>query len=383
MEARVRCVIMRGGTSKAIFFSPSDLPSSHRERDALIAAVFGSPDVRQIDGLGGADPLTSKLAIVAPAAGADADVDYTFGQVGIISTAINYRVNCGNTAAAVGLYALQEGLAAVRDGTSTVAIRCTNTGKHVVAEVPTENGEPVMQGRFRIAGVPRAGAEIRLTFRDPGGGITGRLLPTGNAIDEITLPSGRTVPLSLVDCGNLYALAPASAWGLDGTELPDRIEAMPGLRREIEELREIACRDLLPDRTNSNDADAARLKVALVGPPSACRTLGGDPLARDDVDLVARVINQERVHKAFAVTGAICVAAAATLRGSIVNRLAPLPVGERAALRIGHPQGVIEPIAEARMAETGDDEVVIRSVQISRTARRIMDGFVYVPVGQQ
>ena len=382
MEARIRCVIMRGGTSKAVFFSPCDLPSDPAERDALIVAVFGSPDVRQIDGLGGADPLTSKLAIVGPSADPEVDVDYTFGQVGIVSPTINYRVNCGNTAAAVGLYALQEGLADACDGTSSVAIRCTNSGKLVIAEVPAANGEPIAQGRFRIAGVPRPGAEIRLTFLDPAGGVTGRLLPTGSAIDEVTLPSGRRVPISLVDCGNLYAIAPASAWGLDGTELPDRIEAMTELRNEIEELREAACRDLLPESGESG-GKASRLKIALVGPPSACRTLAGDPIDCSDVDIVARVINQERVHKAFAVTGAIYLAAAATLRGSVVSRYASLPVGERAALRIGHPQGVIAPIAEARSAETGEDDVVVRSVQISRTARRIMDGFVYVPAVAQ
>src|SRR5690606_23095870 len=177
VEARIRCVIMRGGTSKAVFFSPCDLPSDPAERDALIVAVFGSPDVRQIDGLGGADPLTSKLAIVGPSADPEVDVDYTFGQVGIVSPTINYRVNCGNTAAAVGLYALQEGLADACDGTSSVAIRCTNSGKLVIAEVPAANGEPIAQGRFRIAGVPRPGAEIRLTFLDPAGGVTGRLLP--------------------------------------------------------------------------------------------------------------------------------------------------------------------------------------------------------------
>lgn len=378
MENRIRCVIMRGGTSKAVFFAAEDLPSEPQVRDSLIVGAFGSPDIRQIDGLGGADPLTSKLAIVAPAARDDADVEYTFGQVGIVAPTINYRVNCGNTAAAVGLYALQEGLARTGDGTSFVTIHCTNSDKRIVAEVPTADGEAATAGPYRISGVPRPGPEIRLRFLDPAGGVTGRLLPTGNAVDEIRLRGGRRIEFSLIDCGNLYAIVPAETWSLDGSELPDRLEAVPGLMAQIEQLRETVCRELLPENEPADGSCSTKLKVAIVGPAVSCPTIGGECLERDSMDIVARVINQERVHKAFAVTGAICFAAAASVAGSVVSRLCALPQDSHATLRIAHPQGLIEPVVESARGRTPSD-VEIRSVQVSRTARRIMEGFVYVP----
>jgi 2-methylaconitate cis-trans-isomerase PrpF len=370
MDQRVRCVIMRGGTSKAICFAAADLPQDPAVRDEVILHAFGSPDVRQLDGLGGADPLTSKLAIIAPSRRDHVDVDYTFGQVGISTPTINYQLNCGNTAAAVALFAVQEGFVTAVEGSTPVRIRCTNSNKLIAADVPTQGGTPLTEGRFRISGLRRAGAEIRLKFIDPAGGITGSLLPTGAALNEVQLHDGTRVRLSLVDCGNLYAIVPASTWALTGTELPQQIEANALLRRQVEEIREAVCRDLLPAHHSS------RVKVAIVGGPANYRTLDGEMVEAASVDVVARIINQERVHKSFAVTGAISLGAAARIPGTTINELCRGVAGSSELIRIGHPQGVIEPSINATDSAGG---TVVHAVQIGRTARRLMEGFVFVP----
>lgn len=369
-----RCVIMRGGTSKAVIFAAADLPDNPGARDRWILAAFGSPDPRQVDGLGGADPLTSKTAIVARSTRPGHDIDYTFGQVGITSPTVNYAVTCGNTAAAVALYAVQEQLVAPINGTASVNIRCTNNGKQIHATVPTA---PVMCGSQTV-GSAHSASPIRLTFRDPAGGDTGQLLPTAMPINEIRTVRGTRIRFSLVDCGNLYAIIPAVTWSLTGSESPLELECTPSFRNEIEEIREtIAEQFLLEDgRHLPQGRRAARLKVAIVG------TLPFAPVTADSpdaatADIVARIVNPERVHKAFAVTGAMCLAAAAAIPGTVVTELLsrPLPAG-RSVFRIGHPQGVIAP--EIVVAE-GTSPPVIQSIAIDRTARRILDGFVYLP----
>jgi 2-methylaconitate cis-trans-isomerase PrpF len=369
---------MRGGTSKAVVFAAQDLPPDPTHRDALILGAFGSPDSRQIDGLGGADPLTSKVAIVGKSSESGADVDYTFGQVGIHDATINYRVDCGNTAAAVGLYAVEEGLVPAAGSATTVRILSTNSRKLILAEVPTEGGKARTEGTCRISGVPRPGAEIGLTFVDPAGPVTGRLLPTGRSVDSVVLGGGKTVRVSVVDCGNLYGIVPASTWSLKGWELPRDIEATPGLMAEVEEVREGICRQLLGRVSGETSApySASAVKVAIVGPRAAYVTSDGDSLEGGAMDVTARIINPAKVHKAFAVTGAVCLAAAAATDGTTVTGLCGRPCSDGVTFRIGHPQGVIE--AVLGVGREGG-QVVVRSVRIGRTARRIMDGIVYVP----
>ena len=363
-EHAVRCVVMRGGTSKAVVFAAQDLPQDPRARDRWILAAFGSPDPRQVDGLGGADPLTSKAAIVARSTRPGHDIDYTFGQVGITSPAVNYAVSCGNTAAAVALYALQERLVSPANGSAAVRIYCTNNGKQIHASVPTAPDETGVAA----FGSAQTVAPIRLTFSDPAGGDTGRLLPTATPINEIQTRRGTRVRFSLVDCGNLYAIVPAATWSLTGSESPLELECAPGFRDEIEEIRETVAERFLSDdgRHPHQGPRAARLKIAIVGKPQVTAE-----------DIVARIVNPERVHKAFAVTGAMCLAAAAAVPGTVVADLLsqPLTLG-RSVFRIRHPQGVIAP--EITVVE-GAGPPTVHSIAIDRTARRIMDGFVYVP----
>lgn len=373
---------MRGGTSKAIIFGAADLPAGPRARDQLILAAFGSPDPRQVDGLGGADPLTSKVAIVGRSTRSDIDVDYCFGQVGIASAKVNYAVSCGNTAAAVALYAIHERLVRDADGPTRVRIHCVNNGKKIVATVATTPGLPVVSRDVRMPVVfPNPDAQVNLEFIDPAGGDTGHLLPSGTPQNEMQTTRGTRVRFSLVDCGNLYAIIPAGTWALTGSESPCELERVPGLRQEIEEIRESIAENYLQDAgpTPSNTQRVARLKIAIVGSPHALAASPGKTGAHSAIDLVARIINPERVHKAFAVTGAMCLTAAACIPGTVVADLARAPLtGGRGVFRIGHPTGVI---ASEIIHGFDSGRPTIHSILIDRTARRIMDGYVFVSAG--
>ncbi len=377
----VHCAIMRGGTSKAIIFAAADLPETPRSRDLLILAAFGSPDPRQIDGLGGADPLTSKVAIVGRSTRSDIDVDYCFGQVGIASATVNYAVTCGNTAAAVALYAIHERLVRVAEGPARVRIHCVNNGKQITATVSTTNGLTPDNRDTRMPVVPSPDAQVNLEFIDPSGGDTGHLLPSGTPQNEMRTTRSTRVRFSLVDCGNLYAIIPADTWGLSGSEDPRELELVPGLRQEIEEIRESIAESYLQgeSRAHSNTRRAARLKIAIVGSPDSVSSSPDKTGAHRAIDLVARIINPERVHKAFAVTGAMCLTAAASIPGTVVADLVRAPLtGGRDVFRISHPSGVI--VSEI-IHGFDSGRPTIHSIRIDRTARRIMDGNVFVSAG--
>lgn len=365
MKRSVRCAIMRGGTSKAVVFAEQDLPPDAGSRDRLILAAFGSPDPRQVDGLGGADPLTSKVAIVSRSSCTGADVDYTFGQVGIGSSVVNYAFSCGNTAAAVALYAAEERLVGTNGGAGLVRVHCTNNGKRISAQVATD--------------ATPSGTKVRLEFHEPTGGDTGALLPSGAAVDEIRTANGRPVRFSLVDCGNTYAIFPAATWSLTGCESPSELDCNHAFRREIEALRAaIAARYLAGDPRKGQPGRAnTGLKIAIVGRPAI--DAGQPPGAAEGeaADVVARIINPECVHKTFAVTGAMNLAAAAGVPGSVVAELLDRRLaGNREVFRIRHPRGLIAPEV---VFGYGSDRSGIQSILIDRTARRIMDGLVHVP----
>jgi len=365
MTQSIRCAIMRGGTSKAVVFAEQDLPRDAASRDRLILAAFGSPDPRQVDGLGGADPLTSKVAIVARSTHDGTDVDYTFGQVGIGSSIVNYAFSCGNTAAAVALYAAEERLVDAIDGAGTVRVHCTNNRKRISARVATD--------------ATPTGTRVRLEFHEPAGGDTGALLPSGSAVDEIRTASGRPVRFSLVDCGNTYAIFPAATWSLTGGESPAELDGNPAFRRDIEALREaIAARHLGgAPRQGQPGRAATGLKIAIVGRPTVDAGQASGAPHVETGDVVARIINPECVHKTFAVTGAMNLAAAAGVPGSVVADLLDRRLAaDRETFKIRHPRGLIA--AEVVFGD-GPDRSGIRSILIDRTARRIMDGFVHVP----
>ena len=237
MSTSLRCVIMRGGTSKAVFLKEADIPADPEARRRVILKVYGSPDKRQIDGLGGADPLTSKLAIIGPPRRPDVHLTYTFGQVEIDHPEIDWRSLCGNISAAVGAFAIYEGMVTPEAPVTTVRAFNTNLGRVLSIEVPVAEGRPLERGDYRVPGVPGSGARILIDFADTAGGATGRLLPTGNPVDVLDVPGHGRLEVSLVDIGNAHVFLRAADLGLAGTETAAEIDARGDLRALLERPR--------------------------------------------------------------------------------------------------------------------------------------------------
>lgn len=383
MEAEVnnnmyslKCAIIRGGTSKGIFIKENELPQEQEKRDAVIRAVFGSPDVRQIDGLGGADVLTSKLAIIGPPSRPDADVDYTFGQVSFDSDVVDYKGNCGNISSAVGPFAIDEGMVRAQGDLTTVRIHMTNTGKMLIAQVPTRDGKSVSDGTFKIDGVPGTGAQITLDWADAAGGLTGSVLPTGNVADVIRIRD-KEYEVTMVDAGNPVVFINAEALGMAGTESPNKIESDKELMKIIEEIRgEAAVRFGLCERAEQ----AAEMTpynpfFAIVSHPADYVAVNGEEIKGSQVDMASRLLFMLRMHKAYPVTGTIATGIAAKIPGSVVYRVLDETAHDRDEVRIGHPSGIIEVQAQVEMS---DKVVTVKKAGVYRTARRIMDGTVYI-----
>ena len=366
----VPCAILRGGTSKAVFLDARVVPTDPDQRVRFLLALMGSPDPRQIDGLGGADLLTSKVAIIGPPSVAGADLDYTFAQVSLREPRVDFDMNCGNISAAVGVYAVEAGLVPDGGPLTTVRIHNTNTRRILFAEVPVVDGHARVDGAGTVDGVPGSGAEILLDFRETVGGVTGRLLPTGAPRDRLQVPGLGTVEVSLVDIANLCVVVRAADMGLTP-------ESFPGVPSEVviqrvDALQRAAARSLgLPER------GLVPIPV-LVGEPRAYATLGGDAVVtKEAVDIVAEVIGGQplTLHRAFPGTASITVAIAARIPGTV----APGPRADAAIVRIGHPSGRIE--VQASVSATGPGEPTVRRAAYTRTARRLMEGVAFLRHG--
>lgn len=374
---RFRCVIMRGGTSRAIFLMENELPRDPFLRDKIILAIFGSPDQRQIDGLAGAEPLTSKLAIIGPPSRPDADVDYTFGQVEISKPFIDYSGNCGNISSAVGPFAIEEGLVRTVEPVTKVRIYNTNTKRIYTAEVPIYNGRPKITGDYQIDGVPRAGAKITLDMAGTAGGKTGRLLPTGNVKDRITLKGLREVNVTIVDAANPVVFVKAQELGMKGNETPTQIDGDKDLLIKLEEIRSIGAEmiGLVSDRRDAGEKSPVIPMVAYVSSPMPyVNHLTGKEISEDSVDFLSRLMFMRITHKTYAGTATIATGAAAVIPGTVVNDVMPKKEGH--IIRIGHPGGIIDIEVEGKME---NNAFVLTKAAIGRTARRIMEGYVYVP----
>lgn len=357
MDRQIRCMWMRGGTSKGAYFLATDLPSDVAERDSLLLRIMGSPDVRQIDGLGGGHPLTSKIAIVAPSLKDPGGVDFLFAQVGIDTSVVDIRPNCGNILAGVGPFALERGLVSAEQGETRVRIRTLNTGTMVEAVIQTPDGSPEYAGEERIDGVPGTGAPIAIHFLDAAGSVCGTLLPTGNSADVIC-----GVRVTCIDNGMPVVVMAAADLGCSGYESPHELEANQDMRRKLEEIRlEAGKRMGLGDVTG-----AAIPKMVLLAPPQA------------DALVSTRSFLPHRCHESIGVFGAVSVATACMVPDTPGNALAIVPEGRRKRVRLEHPAGSFELVME--VAETGRGPVVER-VGLMRTARPLMDGFVRLPAG--
>jgi 2-methylaconitate cis-trans-isomerase PrpF len=378
-QTGIRCVLMRGGTSKGLYFHEADLPGPGPQRDAMLLRLMGSPDVLQIDGLGGSRPITSKAAIIAPSAHHHADVDYTFAQVEIDRASVGYAGNCGNISSGVGPFAVDEGLVEALEPVTRIRIFNTNTQALIVAEVPVRDGRARVTGDLAIPGVPGTGAEIVMNWVATIGAKTGRLLPTGRAVDEITLETGATVQATLCDAGNACVWVLASELGRTGSELAEEINEDAGLIGIVREIRGKAAvqMGLATDWARVDKQSPGLPMVGLVAPPEGYRTLSGGSGAEVEekqMDLRVRLLFMNRLHESIAGSGSICLAAASRIPGSVVEAVT---AGRRPGeLLIGHPSGITPAKVEAH---SGPGGVTFDVLGFSRTARRLMDGTAYYP----
>ncbi len=358
---------MRGGTSKAVFVRGDMLPDDRDVRDAVILSLFGSPDPRQVDGLGGADLLTSKLAIIDPPTRSDADLDYTFAQVSITEPMVDYDINCGNISAAVGVFAVDEALVDAEEPITTVRIHNTNTGRILLADIPVVGGTAAVEGAYSIHGVPGTGAPIALDFSQTAGGITGTLLPTGNEMDVLDTAIG-PVETTIIDLANLTVFLRAETVGMSGTEGPSQIndshlEAIAAVKEAAATLLGMATDGLTP-------------VPAIVSPPARYTSYGtGDRVETEDIDLVARVVGGRPavLHKAYPGTLGACTGAAACIPGTTVHDVSTQE--REGEIRIGHTSGVMSVQAQVSR-ETGGWKVEQAAYQ--RTARRLAEGTAFI-----
>ncbi len=390
-QTRIAATYLRGGTSKGVFFRLQDLPEVARQpgpaRDALLLRVIGSPDPygKQIDGMGGATSSTSKAVIVSRSTRADHDVDYLFGQVAIDRAAVDWSGNCGNLSAAVGPFAIVNGLIPgdriPRDGLATVRIWQANIHKTIVAHVPIAGGQVQETGDFELDGVTFPAAEVQLEFLDPaaedGEGAGGAMFPTGNVVDDLDVPGLGTIRATLIDAGIPTIFVDAASLGYAGTELQDAINGDTKALAMLETLRAHgALRMGLIDQLVEARTRQHTPKVAFVAKPADYVASSGRRVAAADVDLLVRAMSMGKLHHAMMGTAAVAIATAAAIPGTLVN-LAAGGGSARTAVRFGHPSGTLRVGAEAARV---DGEWRVAKVSMSRSARVLMEGAVRVPV---
>ena len=357
MLRAIPSTLMRGGTSKGLFFNVADLPAAPAQRDAVLLAAMGSPDPRQIDGVGGAHPLTSKIAIVGPASRGDCDVDYLFLQVAVDKAEVSDSQNCGNMLAGVGPWAIENGFVEIQADVTDVRIHMLNTNTVAIAHVPTPGGCVEYEGLARIDGVPGAAAAIPIDFVDVAGSSCGALLPTGNVVDEVD-----GVMLTCIDNGMPVVIISAAAFGKTGAETPAHLEADTALKARLEKIR-LAVGPMM------NLGDVAKKtvpKMCLISPPLA----GGAINTRNFIP--------HRVHEAIGVLGAVSVATACLLPGSVAARVAQIEAASNGARRIEveHPTGFFTVDVDVSIK---DGAISVTRAALLRTARKLMRGEVYVP----
>ncbi|MEH3108181.1 MAG: 4-oxalomesaconate tautomerase [Sphingomonas fennica] len=346
----IACMWMRGGTSKGGYFLKDDLPADTAARDAFLLNVMGSPDPRQIDGMGGADPLTSKVGVVSRSKREGVDVDYLFLQVFVDKAVVTDAQNCGNILAGIGPFAIERGLVEARDGETRVAIYMENTGQIAVATVATPGGHVTYSGEARIDGVPGTAAPVPLEFRDTAGSSCGALLPTGNAVDVID-----GVKVTLIDNGMPCVVMKAEDVGITGYEDRETLDGDTALKKKIEAIR----LQVGPMMNLGDVTDKSVPKMMLVAPPKQ----GGAVTVRSFIP--------HRAHATIGVLGAVSVATACLIEGSPAAEVAQVPEGDRKTLSVEHPTG--EMTCVMQMGADG----TVETAALLRTARKLMDGTVF------
>jgi 4-oxalomesaconate tautomerase len=354
MLTGIPCTLMRGGTSKGLYFHAADLPADRELRDRVLLAAMGSPDVRQIDGIGGAHPLTSKVAVISRSSMAGADVDYLFLQVVVDKPVVSDSQNCGNLLAGVGPWAIENGLVPVAGPSTAVRIHMVNTGSLAVAHVRTPQGGVEYEGDARIDGVPGSAAPIALEFLDVAGSSCGALLPTGSVTDELD-----GIELTCIDNGMPVIVVRAADLGVTGAETPAQLEANTALAAKVEAIR-------LAMGPRMKLGDVARKtvpKICLVGAP------------RHGGTIATVTFIPHRVHEAIGVLGAVSVATACVIPGSVAAKVARSPGDKARQIEVEHPSGFFTVDMDVELGEL----IVVRSARLLRTARKLMRGEVFVP----
>ncbi len=351
MTTGVRCMWMRGGTSKGGYFLAEDLPADPAARSDVLLRIMGSPDARQIDGMGGADPLTSKAAVIKKSHRNDADVDYLFLQVFVDQPLVTDAQNCGNILAGVGPFAIERGLVAAQPGETPVTIHMENTGQMAVARVATPDKVVSYCGDARIDGVPGESAPLPIAFKDTAGSSCGTLLPTGNVADTV-----EGFQVTMIDNGMPCVVLSAEAMGISGDEAPETLENNSSLRENLETIR-LACGPLM----NLGDvAEKSVPKLTMVSP------------ARRGGAIATRTFIPHRCHKAIGVLGAVSVATACLIKGTPAHEVAKCGASAKRRLAIEHPTGEMTVVAAL------DDDGAVSEAAILRTARKLMDGVVFI-----
>ncbi|MFC5473288.1 2-methylaconitate cis-trans isomerase PrpF [Paraherbaspirillum soli] len=380
-QLRIPAVYMRGGTSKGVFFHADALPADPVERDRILLRVIGSPDPygKQIDGMGGATSSTSKVVLVSKSARADCDVDYLFGAVSIEAPVIDWSGNCGNLSAAVGPFAISEGLVeGIANGMQQVRIWQANIGKRIISHVPMRDGEVVEDGDFELDGVTFPAAEIKLEFLDPGGvgdDDGGAMFPTGQVIDTLDIPDLGKIEATLINAGNPAIFVDAKALGLTGCELQEAVNNNPQLLKLCETFRAHGA-VVMGLAATADEATAKRPhtpKLAFVSAAQDYVASSGKLVSRKDIDLTVRILSMGKLHHAMTGTGAVAIAVAAAIPGTIVERT----VGARKdEICFGHPSGSLS-VGASAVVRNGTWTVV--KAVMSRSARRLMEGAVRIP----
>ena len=366
---------MRGGTSKGVFLRPEDLPADAAARDRVLLRIIGSPDPygKQIDGMGAATSSTSKVVLISKSDRPDCDVDYLFGQVRIDAPLIDWSGNCGNLTTAVGPFAISEGIVnAPRDGVAVVRIWQANIGKRILAHVPMRGGQVVEEGDFELHGVTFPAAEVKLEFMDPGDGA---MFPTGSVIDLLKIEN-QTIEATLINAGNPTIFIAASSLGLRGTEMQDDINGNAALLDRAEAIRAhgAVAMGLAASATEATAKRRHTPKLAFIAPPADYVASSGKKIDAGSIDMLARIFSMGVLHHAMTGTGGVAIAVAAAIPGTVVHRIAPPNAEGR--IRFGHPSGILSVGAQAR-AEGG--QWTVSKALMSRSARRLMEGWVRVP----
>ena len=377
-QLKIPAVFMRGGTSNAIVFNAQDLPRDKALWDEIFLAAIGSPDPygRQLDGMGGGISSLSKVCVIGPSTRPDADIDYTFAQVSVKESKVDYSGNCGNMSSAMGPFAVDEGIVEAGGREALVRVHNTNTKKIIWSRFALDEGLAAVDGDLAIPGVSGTGSPVRLEFREPGGATTGKLLPTGRVADVLDVPGYGKFNVSMVDAANACCFVRAEELGITGTEMPEALDTNIALLDKLAAIR-LAASVAMGIAATPEEAEAKRVVpfIGFVSAPQSATTLTGEAIAADSVDVTGRMISNGQPHRALPLTASLCMAVAARLEGSVVHAVTRQSSDGEAPIRIAMPSGVLTVAATVRRK---GDEWYAEQGAFYRTQRRLFEGVVYV-----